>query len=1278
MAQDKRAEWAEGSSSCVSQLLFSYIDPLLALGASCTDVSLSARELPRVSEKESIRSLLQIFEDESSVLSVGKSSMVKAGFWQALTSTGQVAEPLLVRALVLSAGTPGREGLIQGLVVATMITINSFTKAFAQQRQLHLATRCGMRVRAAAIAAIYATVLDGGDEGSSSSASTLAAVDANKLFECCLDLHLLWSAPCQIIVICGLLVYFVGGLAALAGTVTLLLTLPFVKYCMYHLIRIRKLRAPITDARVSEISEVVAGIRVTKFSGWEELWEARWRDTRKAELHYTQLEMFWFSMSLLSVVMAPVAATIATVAVHQLTDSDARISPADAFTIVSLIAAVRFPINKLGTLIGQVAQAWRALDRISRFIHQSELEESDDNNKRQRQQPKKEDDDDAIIKVQQGAFVRGKNEFVAGRTSRLELELKRGQVAVVIGSVGAGKSTLIEGLLGLVDPVDSKVNVRVERGRQIAFASQHPCVLNASLRENIVFGREFDAEQYDLALRASQLVDDIDDFPAGDLTEIGERGVTLSGGQKARVALARVVFSRPDLALLDDCFSALDAKTARRAFECLFGSEGALSRAAVVFVTHAIHLAPRDATVIAVEDGEIVYSGSWSEAPKELIDRDEVEDDQTENTGVETKTIRKVRSDAMLKQAASASLITAERRERGKASWSTWRTWCRAAGGSTFLGVQFVALFCDRILYVATEYWLARYADAREDGTSFFGKEFPSQREGKRAAWRWMRVYMCLGALSTVFTYFRTRWGFYCGVKAAKRLYDEACTRVLSAPVSYFDETPTGRIVSRFSFDTEQLDIVLTQKAAMWIISVGWAVTGAVIMLALTRGAMAVVLVPVAVVFYRLQDYYRQSAIDLQRLDAVSRSPLQQLLVEAIDASPTIRAFGVQRRFEERFYERLDANTEALLCWTAAQRWIGLRLDLLAATVAAFAAFLIATLRRFLGLSEAFSGMLMMWSLQLTITLTYLITTTSESENAVTSVERITEPVPNEFVSREDEAIIPEEWPRYGGIVFDDVCLRYREGLPLALDHLSFRIAPASRCGIVGRSGAGKSSILVGLFRLSPLQGTGDVRVDGVPLSQVNLRKVRRRVGTVIAQDPVLFSGVLRRTLDPFNLHSDEDVSRALDLVMPSTEKRMTLTSRVETNGTNFSVGERQLLALARALLEKPRILVLDEASSSLDDATDNRIQTILRELPELKETTVLCVAHRLRTIIDFDLVAVMHQGKCVEIDSPDALLARKNGGGYFRALVDATGPQAAASLVAKAAAAASQKKLTR
>ncbi|KAH8098412.1 ATPase [Aureococcus anophagefferens] len=629
--------------------------------------------------------------------------------------------------------------------------------------------------------------------------------------------------------------------------------------------------------------------------------------------------------------------------------------------------------------------------------------------------------DDEALAVERGAFKYAGADFAVGGTRRLDLTLNVGELCAVVGPVGCGKSTLVDGLLGDAAPLDGAVSVSLERSR-LALASQRPRVLNDTLRRNVTkFGREAtvlggdDADgRYAAALTAAQLDADVA-RPDGDATEIGERGVTLSGGQKARVAIARCVYARPRVAVLDDPLSAPTLLTAP-------------------LLRRAVQAREADAPEAVEED-----------APAAALD------------------------EVVVATAAGKprALMTKEAREEGVASAATWWTWAKAAGGVPFLATQFATLALDRACYVATEWWLARWADSKHDSCDVLGlATFPSQDDGGlTGARRWAEVYVVLGVFSVIFCFARTQWGFRGGVLAAGRLYDGVSARVLRAPMAYFDTVPMGRVVNRFTYDTEQIDVVLTQKAVMAMISMGWAITGVVLMMGLTKGLLFPGLVVAFGTYYKLQKFYRRSAVDLQRLDAVSRSPLQQLVSRARRRDDP-RCRGAD--FVDTFERAVDSNTEALLCWTAAQRWVGLRFDACAAVVAVAAGVLIC-FRHDVGLSPAFAGLLMSWSFHQAITFMYLCTTFAEAEMALTSVERVTEATPRE--ADDGVAAPPEGWPAKGKVEFADVTLRYRPGLPPALKHLTLTVDAGANLGVVGRTGAGKSTLAVALFRLAPLDG---------------------------------------------------------------------------------------------------------------------------------------------------------------------------------------------------------------
>ena len=515
--------------------------------------------------------------------------------------------------------------------------------------------------------------------------------------------------------------------------------------------------------------------------------------------------------------------------------------------------------------------------------------------------------------------------------------------------------------------------------------------------------------------------------------------------------------------------------------------------------------------------------------------------------------------------------------------------------------------------------------------------------------------------------------------------------RVLQAPMSYFNTTPLGRILNRFTYDTEVLDIEvrpydlvllisiyvlfvnhsivfaifyieqLTQAISIGIISLSWFVAGVSVMTSILPW-LILVIIPIVVVFVLVQLHYRKSSIDLQRLDAISRSPLQTTLSEVMDGAITIRVFEQQNKFTTKFFNYMDQNNIAMLTFIAAYRWVSLRIEMMSAIIQFAAILLVSMLQQTSTIQPGLAGMLIIWTFNFTFTFSYLIEASSEAEAAITSVERILTmtTLPQEKSVKNGKA--PKNWPREGSLVFKDVFMRYRENLPYALKGLTLELASGLRCGVVGRTGAGKSSLAVALFRLVEIE-SGTISFDGVDLSTLNLSEIRGRSGcmSIIPQDPVLFSGSVRDCLDPFNEWSDNEVLEALNAVRLLKDDRgdKALNDHVEEGGSNFSVGERQLLCLARALLAKPKFLVLDEATASVDRETDMFIQNMLRT--RFQGCTLLTIAHRLNTIMDYDIIIAMENGRVAEMGSPNELLQNKKG--LFTKLVDSTGKESAAYL---------------
>ncbi|EJK47265.1 hypothetical protein THAOC_34035 [Thalassiosira oceanica] len=930
-------------------------------------------------------------------------------------------------------------------------------------------------------------------------------------------------------------------------------------------------------------------------------------------------------------------------------DEDHVLTASRTFTSLFLFSALRFPINYLGKLIGKAAQGLQACHRFSLFFDREAVVE--DNSGGVKTNGVGADDgtrtpnsssDDADTPVSDGTaaepdeapLIDVSTNFTVGdpltsgmsfKVSGIEMQVRPGELHCIVGPVGAGKSTIVRGLIGELPPDLSEPNSRFHVGGSVSFASQVPFVLNATVRDNILFGDPLDAERYARVLDATCLASDVASFKHGDRTEIGERGVTLSGGQKARLSLARAAYSRSDVVVLDDVLSALDAGTSRAVFERLFrpvgtGRDGLFSDRAVVLVTHASHFLNRVDEIVIVAAGRCVFSGSWRDLedcrPEDRFEadavdaiRNSVQEEHSGDDGGDGDSAKKEESGVGNSKTEKSEdggnegrIMTIEERQFGLSQASTWLSWCKYSGGFGFILVVLISMVLDRGMYVMTEIWLALWTDGATEPVTFLGREYPSQTDGLGAQRAYVKTYTGILLLGCVFTLFRTNWLIQGGARCANRIFKAMLNKTVLAPMSFFDTTPLGRLMNR------------------------------------------------------------KSATDLQRLDATSRSPVQAQLSEAVDGSSTMRVFGKSAHFSAVFRSALDLNSGILMNFQSSQRWLAVRIQLLGSLAVLFSVSFVVSFNDVLDLDPGIAAILIIWSANLTISLSFFVLGFSEAEASMTSLERMSAMtrIQQEEDDTKQHEVVDKSWPRNGGLVFDKVGLRYRPGLPLSLNGLSFQLKSGIRCGVVGRTGAGKSTLAAALFRLVELE-QGMIMFDGKDISKLALSDVRGRPGgmLMIPQDPVLFPGTLKECLDPFGDYTDEQVVEALRSVRGASRGLNDINATVEEGGRNFSVGERQLICLGRALLAKAKLLFLDEATASVDSETDALIQKMLRT--RFEGTTLITIAHRLNTIMDYDVVLVMDQGRCAEFGSPAELL--ENEVGIFTSLVDATGKESSQTL---------------
>lgn len=848
-----------------------------------------------------------------------------------------------------------------------------------------------------------------------------------------------------------------------------------------------------------------------------------------------------------------------------------------------------------------------------------------------------------------------------------------GALVAVVGQVGCGKSSLLSALLAEMDKVEGHVTLK----GSVAYVPQQAWIQNDSLRENILFGRPLQEHCYKVVMEACALLPDLEILPSGDLTEIGEKGVNLSGGQKQRVSLARAVYCNSDIYLFDDPLSAVDAHVGKHIFEKVVGPMGLLKNKTRILVTHGISYLPQVDVIIVMSGGKISEMGSY----QELLDRDGAfaefvrtyanteqdlasEDDSKNGVsglGKESKPVENgiLVTDAVgkplqrhLSSSSSHSvdtnqqhsstaalqksgvkeetwkLMEADKAQTGQVKLSVYWNYMKAIG----LCISFLSIFlflCNHVSALASNYWLSLWTDDRPavNGT----------QENRNFR---LSVYGALGILQGVAVFGYSMAVSIGGIFASRRLHLDLLQNVLRSPMSFFERTPSGNLVNRFSKELDTVDSMIPQVIKMFMGSL-FSVIGAVIIILLATPIAAVIIPPLGLVYFFVQRFYVASSRQLKRLESVSRSPVYSHFNETLLGVSVIRAFEEQERFIRQSDLKVDENQKAYYPSIVANRWLAVRLECVGNCIVLFAALFAVISRR--SLSAGLVGLSVSYSLQITTYLNWLVRMSSEMETNIVAVERLKEysETEKEASWQIQETAPPSTWPHSGRVEFRDYCLRYREDLDLVLKHINVTIEGGEKVGIVGRTGAGKSSLTLGLFRINE-SAEGEIIIDGINIAKIGLHNLRFKI-TIIPQDPVLFSGSLRMNLDPFSQYSDEEVWMALELahlkgfVSALPEK---LNHECAEGGENLSVGQRQLVCLARALLRKTKILVLDEATAAVDLETDDLIQSTIRT--QFEDSTVLTIAHRLNTIMDYTRVIVLDKGEIRECGAPSELLQQR------------------------------------
>ncbi|KAL5279365.1 ABCC4.2 family protein [Megaselia abdita] len=1077
--------------------------------------------------------------------------------------------------------------------------------------------------------------LSSSNDGLNAKAINILSTDMSKFELAFIFVYRLWRGPFEAVVF-GYLMYREVGPPALIGLMLLIAFIPFQIWAGKKAVYYRRLTAERTDYRVKLMNEIIHGIQVIKMYAWEKSFSQIISDIRKKELKGYQGRAFIMAAVKSSNILSKISIFLSILGyIYLENDITARkvFMVSSFFNILSDSMTLQFPLAI--TLCGEV---FVSFSRIGEFLlegdhrqkvktYDSELEQSLMGNKFvvDGTDEIREHTNDLIKEIRINNITA---KWDSNFSLKIEdLNIEGPSLIGIVGPVGSGKSTFLNVILGEVPLTEGEVKI----SGKISYASQEPWVFEGTIKENIVFTENFSAERYNEVLTVCGLKKDLDILPQRDDTVVGERGLTLSGGQKARVNLARAIYRDADIYLLDDPLSAVDAHVGRWIFEeCL---SKYLKGKLCILATHQIHYLKNLECVVVLENGEIVDKGPGKDVLKgnHIMDGSDVKVLEEDNfPNAETNDNKRDQKK--------------EHQQEGRVDWKCYLYYFRCLGSPLFLIIILFLFVASRAVLTGVDYFLAKWVTWEEQVQKTQSIEVEEYEEKRNYM---INLYCILLSVGVFLFLTRTYSFFITCLKIAERMHQILFEGVSKATMYFFKANSSGRILNRFSKDISVVDSPIP-ATLLDCLQFFVDASGVFIIVSIANLMLIIPAVLVVVLLIGMRHLYINCSRDVYRVSSILRSPIYSLTNQTFQGLTTIRSFEAQSNLEKEFQKHMNAHTGSTFLVSGVIKAFALWSDMICVLYIACVTF------SFLIFKENYEsgnvGLALLYCLTLIGTFQFGIRQTAELENLMTSVERIKEYC--DVKPEENAHSEIENWPSEGGIVFKDLSLKYSEEENDVLQKINFIVEPKDKIGIVGRTGAGKSSIIQAIFRLALNEGS--IEIDGLDTKSINLSTLRSKV-SIIPQDPILFSGTLRYNLDPFEKSSDDELWNALKAVeLKSYISNMTLgvNCLVQEGGSNFSVGQRQLVCLARAILRKNKILILDEATANVDPETDKLIQQTIRT--RFSDCTVLTIAHRIHTVMDSDKVLVMDSGKIVEYDKPSELLRNKTG--IFRKLVEQSG----------------------
>ncbi|CAK9442267.1 uncharacterized protein LODBEIA_P60100 [Lodderomyces beijingensis] len=1232
--------------------------------------------------------------------------------------------------------------LTRGLLIAFGMFVVSLVQTACLHQYFQRAFDLGMKIRSSLSSAVYDKSLvlsnESKQESSTGDIVNLMSVDVQRLQDLVQNLQIIWSGPFQI-VICLYSLHGLIGNAMWAGVAIMLIMIPLNAVIAKTQKKLQKTQMKYKDKRSRLINEILNNIKSLKLYAWEMPYLERLDHVRN-DLELQNLKKMGIFMATANFTwnLAPFLVSCSTFAVFVLTQKKS-LSTDLVFPALSLFNLLTFPLAVVPMVITNIVEAQVAIGRLTKYFTSSELQGN-----AVTKLPPAKNIGDVALSIKNGTFLWSKangeqNYKVA--LSNINLTSKKGQLDCIVGKVGSGKSSIIQAILGDLYKLDGEVTLH----GKVAYVSQVPWIMNGTVKDNVLFGHKYDAEFYQNVLKACALTVDLAILPKGDKTEVGEKGISLSGGQKARLSIARAVYARADVYLLDDPLSAVDEHVGKHLTDHVLGPQGLLKSKCKVLATNNIRVLSIADNLHMVSGGRLIEQGTYddimeqpnsklrqlveefgskrenatpSRTPTPTIKEAKREQavtgapnlvpDQIPNKADEYKTVnddddvdtQNLESDVdvdiegiSLRRASDASYIPDDERdpeqylaeereaadaeededvkqrkehiEQGKVKWEVYTEYAKACGPVNvmiFLGCAIISY----LVNVASTFWLEHWSEVNT-------KYGYNPHVGK-----YLGIYFLLGIGYSFSSLIQnvSLW-ILCTIQGSKIIHNTMAHSVIRAPMSFFETTPIGRILNRFSNDIYKIDEVIGRVFNMFF-SNAIRVTLTIVVISFSTWQFLFLIIPLGFLYVYYQQYYLRTSRELKRLDSVTRSPIFANFQESLVGVSTIRAYGKEDRFKFMNQYRVDQNMKAYHPAINSNRWLAVRLEFLGSIIILGAAGLSILTLSSGHLTAGLVGLSVSYALQITQSLNWIVRMTVEVETNIVSVERCLEY--SRLKSEAPEVIpghVPQaNWPNEGEIKFQDYSTKYRPELDLVLKNINIDIKPREKIGIVGRTGAGKSSITLALFRIIEAF-SGDIVIDDIRTDSIGLYDLRHKL-SIIPQDSQVFEGTIRSNLDPTDEYTDDQIWRALELshlkdhVMKMYEEETNSTNdttndgrannatataaaaekekilsplevKITEGGTNLSIGQRQLMCLGRVLLKltNSNVLVLDEATAAVDVETDQILQQTIRT--EFKDKTIITIAHRLNTILDSDRILVLNQGQVAEFDKPSVLLQNKD-----------------------------------